>query len=412
MKFCDLTIAYNETSGGIRTFVDAKRRFLLERTDHSHLLIVPGARDATVRTARTTTVTLESPLLPGQDAYRAFVRPDRIAAALETHAPDIIELGSPYLESWAAFAYRDRRREVGHPCLVGAYFHTDVADAYVGAPLRAVMHDWFDELSETLTTLGERFADLAETGAEHYIGSVFQHADLAIAASDAQAARLREYDVQDVEIIPLGVDADLFRPSRRSLELRTHLGAGPNDLVLAYAGRISSEKHVSTLVRALDHLPTECKAWLWMMGHGPLRDQLIATVRDHPRLKLLSFVADRTRFAELLASADIYVTAGPHETFGLSVLEAQASGLPVVGVEAGALVERVPPELGRLGPVDDAEAMAENILAVAADREAIGRRARGHVESGFTWEHTFRSWITAYRSKFPDQRSEFGGTAN
>ncbi|MEW5423343.1 glycosyltransferase [Amorphus sp. 3PC139-8] len=399
MKFCDLTIAYNETSGGIRTFVDAKRRFLLERTDHCHLLIVPGARDATEETARTTTVTLESPLLPGQDTYRAFVRPDRIMAALKAHAPDIVELASPYLESWAAFAYRDQRRRAGSPSLVGAYFHTDVADAYVGAPLRAAMHDWFDEVSETLSTLGERFADIAETGAEHYIGSVFQHADLAMAASDAQAARLREYDVQDVEIVPLGVDIDLFRPDRRNLELRTRHGAGPDDLVLVYAGRLSAEKHVSTLIRALDHLPAQRKIWLWMMGHGPLRDRLAETARDHPRLRLLSFVVDRTRFAELLASADIYVTAGPHETFGLSVLEAQASGLPVVGVEAGALLERVPPELGRLGPVDDAAAMAGNILAIATERETIGSRARRHVESGFTWEHTFRRWLAAYRRK-------------
>jgi alpha-1,6-mannosyltransferase len=100
-----------------------------------------------------------------------------------------------------------------------------------------------------------------------------------------------------------------------------------------------------------------------------------------------------------VASADVYVTAGPHETFALSVIEAQASGLPVVGVDAGALRERVPEELGYLGPVDDARAMAVNIVLAAADRAAIGARARRYVEQHFGWDSTFRRLISQYEAQ-------------
>ena len=76
------------------------------------------------------------------------------------------------------------------------------------------------------------------------------------------------------------------------------------------------------------------------------------------------YVRNRAELARWLASADIYVSGMADETFGISIIEAQASGLPVVGVAAGAMIDRVTDAMGRLGPVGDADAMAANILAV------------------------------------------------
>jgi glycosyltransferase involved in cell wall biosynthesis len=74
------------------------------------------------------------------------------------------------------------------------------------------------------------------------------------------------------------------------------------------------------------------------------------------------------------------------ETFGVSIVEAQASGLPVVGVAAGAMLDRVTDKLGRLGPVDDAESMAANILAVwNSDRAAMASAARASALR-FSWD--------------------------
>jgi len=100
----------------------------------------------------------------------------------------------------------------------------------------------------------------------------------------------------------------------------------------------------------------------------------------------------------ILASADIYVTAGPHETFGLSVIEAEASGLPVVGVAAGALIERVPPEVGCLGPVNDAQAMGRNILKVREQRNTMSQAARRYViDHGYGWEKTLSNLFSYYQ---------------
>ena len=94
MKFCDITMAYNATSGGIKTYIDEKRRFLRENTDYEHLLIIPGARDRVRRSGRTTTVTVKSPLLPGQNAYRFFLTPTKINATSEPCRPATPHPGS------------------------------------------------------------------------------------------------------------------------------------------------------------------------------------------------------------------------------------------------------------------------------------------------------------------------------
>jgi alpha-1,6-mannosyltransferase len=197
-------------------------------------------------------------------------------------------------------------------------------------------------------------------------------------------------------VVPLGVDLELFAPSRRSDRVRASYGAGPEKLVLMYAGRLSNEKRVSLLVEALLKLPADLQAVLWLVGHGPMHEDIEAMTALVPSLRLLPYETDRARFAAMLASADIYVTAGPHETFALSVIEAQASGLPAVGIDAGALRDRIPPGTGYLGPVDDADAMAANIVRTAAERSTLGAQARSHVEQHFSWDNTFHTLLGLY----------------
>jgi alpha-1,6-mannosyltransferase len=396
MKFCDLTMAYNAKSGGIKTYIDEKRRFLREHTDHEHLLIIPGSRDRVRRSERSATITLRGPLLPGQDVYRAFLSPRRIRELLMRERPDVIELGSYYTEPWAAFSYRRRQHEQGHACTVGAYFHTDVAQTYIAAPLRALAQSWLEDVSETLAIGVERMAEVAAAGAEKYIGYVFNHCDVAMAASIAQAERLAEYGVEETHVVPMGVDLRLFHPRRRSEALRAANGAGPESTVLMYAGRLCNEKRVLNLIEAFRKLPKELDVRLWMLGDGPQREEIESAAHELPAIRLLPYESERSRFAATLASADVYLSAGPFETFALSVIEAQACGLPVVGVDAGALRERVPAGMGFLGPVDDASAMVTNIMRAADDRKAIGWRARLHVEQHFSWPTAFSKLLRCY----------------
>jgi alpha-1,6-mannosyltransferase len=120
-----------------------------------------------------------------------------------------------------------------------------------------------------------------------------------------------------------------------------------------------------------------------------LRDQ-IAELGD-TNIVMPGYIDNRADLARWLASADIYVSAMADETFGVSIIEAQASGLPVVGVAAGAMIDRVTDTVGRLGPVDDAQAMARNILSLwTSDRTAIAEQARAHALQ-FSWERSMEA---------------------
>jgi glycosyltransferase involved in cell wall biosynthesis len=80
-----------------------------------------------------------------------------------------------------------------------------------------------------------------------------------------------------------------------------------------------------------------------LIGEGPLKDE-IAALGDK-RIIMPGYMKDHGELARWLASADIYVSGMADETFGLSIVEAQASGLPVVGAAAGAMIDRVTPDM-------------------------------------------------------------------
>ncbi|MEW6038852.1 MAG: glycosyltransferase [Pseudomonadota bacterium] len=402
MRYCDLTLAYTPTSGGIRTYIDAKRQYLKdEGGDDEHVLLIPGESDHLQVDGRFLTCTVASPVIPGCAPYRFFWRPDKLVSILEETRPDIVELGSFFVSPWAAFRYRAMQAAAGRKCLVSAYFHTDIADAYFGRTLRKALDQLIKADSPVVAEWEDSFVHFMEDGAARYFGHVFQQCDVLFAASPAQRDRLRKYGVGDAEVVPLGVDLELFHPGRRSAELRASLfGADAGTVVIVYAGRLDAEKHVDVLIEAFRRcrLPD---ARLILTGEGPLREKFETEAANWEHLRVIPYQKDRTAFAALLASADIYATAGPHETFGLSVVEAQACGLPVVGVNAGALPERVVPGTGFLGPAENAEALARNLELAARQRESLSRGARRHVEqAGYGWNSVFERLFRIYRTRW------------
>lgn len=380
MRVCDLTHAYTDTSGGIRTTIDAKRRYILDHTPHEHVLIAPGAEDRIERHGRATTIRIAGPTIPGAAPYRFFLRMDKVRAALARVQPDVIELHTFYTSPWAAFSYGK-----AHPVAITAFYHTDLPSAYVYPAVTRLA--------------GQRLGRVTKGWTEAYVRAVFDRCDHGFAVSEGLIRTLRVMGIATpLEAVPLGVDLALYHPSKRDPALRDRLGIAGDGLFLVYAGRLDGEKAVHLLADAVERLPAALRPKLVLAGEGPHRAALAARARGNDRLLVLPYVQHEEELARLLASADVYVTAGPHETFALSVVEAQASGLPVVGVAAGALIDRVPPGVGRLGPVGDAGAMAGLVAEVTAEREAMAVAARAHVEASFSWERTFERLFVAYES--------------
>ncbi|HET7316692.1 MAG TPA: glycosyltransferase [Sphingomicrobium sp.] len=385
---CDLTQSWSEVGGGVGTYLRKKREHILSHTPHRHLLIVPGECDEVEEAGRATVVTIASPKVPTSPNYRLLLRNGAVRAALEQFRPDVIECEDSYNLPWAVLSHRKRHPDTA---LVAGYF-TDFPTAYVHRPFKRLVGD----------AIAGRLRSLAYS----YCGSLYRHFDAVYALSEnGGASKLRDLGVSDVGIVPLGVELDDFSPDKRDPKLRGSLGLADSEPLLVYVGRMDRERRAQLVVDAFKRLPRSLGARLVLIGEGPVRDAIVASA--DPRVIAPGYLTSRSELARWLASADLYVSAMADETFGVSVIEAQASGLPVVGVAAGAMLDRVDSETGRLGRVDDAGAMAANIRAVLeGDRTAMGRAAREHVEGQFSWERTFRTLFSEiYPQAFAARRA-------
>ena len=366
---CDVTQSWSAVGGGVGTYLRHKRQHILDNTQHRHLLIVPGDRDEVVEDGRTITATVASPRVPGSPNYRLLLRSGQVRCLLARFKPDLIECQDAYNLPWAAISHARR-----HPgtALVAAYM-TDFPTVYVERPFAKLM--------------GETIAVAASRLCYWYCGKLYSKFDLTYALSEnGGAAKLRDLGIDPVEVVPLGCELGEFSPDRRDPALRCTLGVADDSPLLIYAGRLDGEKRAEAVVNAFAMLPDSLGAHLVLLGDGPLRKQFIE--RGLPRFHAPGFVNGRAELARWLASADLYVSGMADETFGISIIEAQASGLPVVGVAAGAMVDRVDDSIGRLGPVDDSAAMAHNILDLwSDDLPAVRARTLAHARQ-FGWDRS------------------------
>lgn len=381
MKICDLTQSYNPTSGGIRTYIHEKRRYIQNHTDHEHVLIVPGPENAIERDRRATVYTIKSPFIPGAEPFRFLYKLHRVLEILKKENPDIIELGDAYLLPHVAYWYRR-----GNPRVkVVGYYHTDFPTAYVEPAMRNLLNpSW-----------GRRFKKLSTW----YARQVYKKCNAILTASRALYKKLSAVGIPNVHFVNLGVDSELFHPEKRDMEWRRQLNIQDDQVLLFYHGRFDEEKRVQLVAEAFEKSAPKFNGALMMVGEGPQKASMIEFQKKHPNIHIQPFETNRDILARAIASADVYVTAGPHETFGLSVLEAQACGLPVLGVKAGALRERVNPRVGALVKPDSVDDMAEHMFTLCTDGyRQKGRNARKLVEERYTWHESFKGIFNVYQN--------------
>ncbi|MBL8819838.1 MAG: glycosyltransferase family 1 protein [Planctomyces sp.] len=156
-------------------------------------------------------------------------------------------------------------------------------------------------------------------------------ADLNLTVSAIMADELRDRDFHNVVLWPPAVDSEAFSPQRRNWDMRCRLsGNHPEQPLVLTVSRLAPEKNVAFLADVMRQIPEACLA---IVGEGPQRAQLerrFSPVRTH-------FVGylHGDDLAKAYASADVFMYASETETMGNVILEAQASGLPVIAANAG-----------------------------------------------------------------------------
>ncbi|MCM2971209.1 glycosyltransferase family 4 protein [Larsenimonas suaedae] len=348
MHIADVTMFYAPSSGGVRTYIDAKRRRLPQPGQTRHSVFIPGTEH---REIDTHLYTVPAPPLPFSTGYRFPLRRHHWCQALERHRPDIIEAGDPYVTGWAV---RDSARRLDVP--VVGFYHSDLP-----------------------VLLGKRFGTSVERLTQRYVKRLYGHYQRVLAPSALMANKLEQAGVRHVSVQPLGVDLTTFRPELDdSARVKRELGLDDETRLLMFAGRGSPEKNMPILLETARQLGDGYH--LLLVGSN-LPTQLPENVSctDH--------FCTPDEVARYMASSDALLHAGTQETFGLIVLEAMACGTPVVAVRAGALPENVPETCGRLCRPDDPAAMADAVRSLfESDQDVLSRHARQFVERRHDWD--------------------------
>ena len=122
--------------------------------------------------------------------------------------------------------------------------------------------------------------------------------------------------------------------------------ARPDQTLLVHCGRLSVEKHAHRSIDTVAALQDSgVDARLVVVGEGPLRSRLERQAARLP-VDFTGYIGCRNTVATILATADVALAPGPHETFGLAALEALACGTPVVVSRTSALAEILTPRAG------------------------------------------------------------------
>ena len=377
LLICDLTQSWSPTGGGgISTYLKEKKKYFQENTEHRLLQIVPGPEDKITVEGRTIFAEVGAPLVWGSPNYRWINRNKAVFELLREYMPNIIESQCPWVLPWLAIRHRWKHPETA---LVAGY-RTD----FPNAQIYRVVNDM----------AGHYPAAFFRKIGYFYAWMTYHRFDRVYTLNQEAKRMLAGLNYNRTGVLGLGVDIDKFSPEYRDPAFRKSVGLPETDgPLLIYAGRLDNEKRAYVLIEMFKQLPREMGAAMVLVGDGKLRETLMDEARGLP-IAFPGYETNRQQLARALASSDIYVSGMADETFGISVLEAQASGLPVVGVDGGAMAERVPENTGLLGPIDDVLAMARNVERVwngdyAGMRERSIRLANAHNR----WQDTFEQLI-------------------
>lgn len=334
----------------------------LAEEGHAALVIAPRVAETVDAVAGARTQLLTSLPLPSYPQVRVvFARVAKIASLLRAFNPDVVHLASPFVLGWQGVL----AAEALHTPSVAIY-QTDVV-AYTqryGLPHATAL-------------------------AASHVARLHRRATLTLAPSSASIQQLETLGVDRLRSWARGVDGVRFDPSKRSEAFRAEIA--PGERIIGYVGRLAPEKQVEDLA-ILQNLPG---TRLVIVGDGPSRASL---ERQLPGARFLGHLAG-DELARAMASFDVAVHTGESETFGQTIQEAHASGVPVVATGVGGPVDLVRSSIDgwlyRPGDLGDLRERVGDLLGDESKRAAFARVARDGVKDR-TWSALSQQLVGYY----------------
>ena len=345
---------------------------------HGHHAIVLGPEGAPRRYAGARVFEARGIPLPLYPELRLLFPSPRLERRLERFRPDIVHVADPVVLGAAGIFWAQR---LDVPVL--SSYHTNLA-AYCSYYRLAALAD--------LTWVYRRF--------------LHNQCMATLAPSPSTAGALTRKGFARVGVWSRGVDSSLFTPQRRSPAWRARMAGDPSRPILLYVGRLSHEKNLATL-RVLQSALDTHSAHLVIVGDGPARAELDRQLAGS-RVSFTGYLRG-AELAEAYASSDVFVFPSATETFGQVVLEAMASGLPVVAYDSEGVRDLLRhTETGLLAPMSDLRSFVDAVsylLDHPERRIMLGTRAHGAARRR-TWETVMDELLSQYRKLIADRVPE------
>lgn len=371
MRVCDLTTLYiDEGEGGVNTYLREKAAyFARERPDVEHTLVIPAAHDELRRLGKSKLYCIKSPRYFRNPQHRLLLNNRAITRVLREVAPDLVEAdGSSLLARTAERALRPTQPGQRKPAIVG-FYHVHLATFFA---------------RKVGSTFGRMVASLFENITWQYTRQCLKPCDRVVVSSRDILQRLEGHGLGELVHIPLGVNTDLFHPSAPPNGNATR----DDTVTILFVGRLSKEKDLPVLFSAFERLEPADRFVLRIVGDGPLRSEVESFAKQHSNVEYLGLCPYGEHLANIYRQADIVAIPSPAETFGLTILEALASGVPVVGINQGGPAHIVTPELGALARPGDPSDFAAKLEEVAR-RRLSRQNCRAEIVQEYSWSKTF-----------------------
>jgi alpha-1,6-mannosyltransferase len=373
----DISEFFGETTGGVRTYLLQKARYVEARPELRQVLVVPGAQDSIHQSDGVRCYRLHGPSVPTQKPYR-FMLATRSTSRIVAHErPDLIEVGSAWCAPWLVH----------------------LATRQIDVPTVWFYHSNFPRVIAPWPAVSGRLRRTASDLAWRYVRHLSRLVNATLAPSDFVAGELEREGVERVQRVTLGVDLDRFHPRRRVYAAETRRSFGlPEGPLALFVGRFAREKELDLLLTAWPQVERRTGARLVLIGDGPSRQRFQRRAGSE-RLYWLPFERDRDRLADLLAAIDLYVAPCSLETFGLSALEAIASGTPILTADRGGVSETVKRSgAGAAFQSGEPSSLVETaVKLLSADLTALGARGRQHAEAHHGWDTVLDQLFDVYR---------------
>lgn len=378
LSILDISEFFGETTGGVRTYLLEKARYVQRNPSLRQVLVVPGAKDEILEGEGVRCYRLHGAHIPTQKPYRFMLATESTSRIVAHERPDLIEVGSAWFAPWLI---RQATRRLDVPTVW--FYHSNFPRIIAPRPRAA-----------------GRLRRWASAAAWQYVRRLGRLVHTTIAPSETVVRELHSAGLEKVVCVPLGVDLDRFNPGRRNHAAQTRTRYGlPGGRLAMYVGRIAGEKDLDVLLRGWQQVEQRTGTRLVIVGDGPARRSLAASPGGD-RVMWLPFERDRDGLADLYAAVDLYVAPGPAETFGLAALEALASGNPVLSVDQGGVAETVTRSgagmLYRSGDSAHMAEVAERLLET--DSGGLRVMARQYAETHHSWSAVFQRLFSVYRS--------------